>query len=348
MLPRHSFVAAALAASIAVGCSAGAGSGSSEPGSSTDDQTSASGLTRDFSSHPAIIEIDDADHVYALSDAHGGYETLLAVLAANHLIAGPDADPTKVKWTGGTATLIIAGDLIDKGSKSLEVIDLVRSLETQAPHGGGRVIATMGNHEAEFLLDPMNHKAMSTGPDAVGIDNELSARGIDPQKVAAGKDAEGRGKWLAALPLGVRVKKWFFAHGGNTQQMSIKDLKKKLENSIANNGFGDKDITGKGSILEAQEWYGDYNDSKAGKKEADALGVDHIVFGHDPGAFKEHGKLRQSKNGVLVKIDVAMGLHEGSGSGVTPGAILHITTRGQDTVEILDEHGRASALGNAP
>lgn len=346
MLTSHKLLVAGLVTTIAVGCSAGSDPGASDPGSSTDDQTSA--LTRDFSAHPAIVEIDDADHVYALSDAHGGYETLLTLLAANHLIAGPDADPTKVKWSGGTATLIIAGDLIDKGAKSLEVIDLVRSLETQAPHSGGRVIATMGNHEAEFLVDAKNHKAMSTGTDATGIDNELAERGIDPLEVAAGKDVERRGKWLASLPIGVRVKKWFFSHGGNTQQMSIKDLKKKLENSIAHNGFGDKDITGKDSILEAQEWYGDYNDSKAGKKEADALGVDHIVFGHDPGAFKEHGKLRQSKNGILVKIDVAMGLHEGTGSGVSPGAILHITTRGQDTVEILDERGRAAALGNAP
>lgn len=334
---------AALLAVLAVGC---ASATTSDPGSSSQDQTSA--FTRDFSGHPAIVEIDDADQIYALSDAHGGYETLLTLLAGNHLIAGPDADPTKVKWTGGTATLVIAGDLIDKGAKSLEVIDLVRSLEAQAPHTGGRVVTTMGNHEAEFLLDPHNHKAMSTGMDKDGIDEELTAKGIDPVAMAAGRDAQGRGRWLAQLPLGVRVKKWFFSHGGNTQELSIKDLGKKLESSLAHNGFGDKDITGKDSILEAQEWYGDYHDSKAGKKAADALGVNHIVFGHDPGAFKEHGKLRQSTNGILVKIDVAMGLHEGNGSGVSPGAILHITTRGPDTVEILDERGHASPLGYAP
>ena len=146
----------------------------------------------------------------------------------------------------------------------------------------------------------------------------------------------------------MRVKKWFFSHAGNTQQLSIKDLSKKLEKSLTHNGFGDKDITGNNSILEAQGWYGDYKSDEAGKKEADALGVNHIVFGHDPGAFKEHGKLRQSTNGVLVKIDVAMGLHEKSGSGISPGAILHVTTRGQDAAEILDERGQSSSLDNAP
>jgi len=342
MLTTRCFLVGSLIGSLVMGCaSATTGDGANE----SDVQTAP---IRDFTAHPAIVEVDDADQIYALSDAHGGYETLLTLLAGNHLIAGVDSDPTKVRWTGGSATLVVAGDLIDKGASSLKVIDLVRSLETQAPNTGGRVIATMGNHEAEFLLDPENQKATSTGVDKDGIDEELAASHIDPASVAAGKDVAGRGKWLANLPLGVRVKKWFFAHGGNTQQLSIVDLKKKLEGSLAHNGFGDKDITGKESILEAQGWYGDYSNKHAGQKEADALGVNHIVFGHDPGAFKEHGRLRQSKNGVLVKIDVAMGLHEGSGSGVSPGAILHVTTRGADAAEILDARGQASPLGIAP
>lgn len=339
-MTRHCLLAASFVATFAaVGCS----SSGPDAATASDDQTS-SAVSRDFARHPAIVELDDGDHIYALSDAHGGYETLVTLLAANHLIAAPDADPAKVKWSGGAATLILAGDLIDKGPRSLEVIDLVRSLETQAPHAGGRVVATMGNHEAEFLLDPKNHKATSTGTDATGIDEELGAQRIDPHELAAGTDAAGRGRWLASLPLGVRVKKWFFAHGGNTQKLSMKDLKKKLESSLAHNGFGDKDITGSDSILEAQAWYGDPSDGNAGQKEADALGVSHIVFGHDPGAFKEHGRIRQSKNGVLVKIDVAMGLHEGSGSGVSPGSILHVSTKGQDVAEVLDEKGHATPL----
>ena len=145
----------------------------------------------------AIVEIEDADEIFALSDVHGGYDSLLKLLAGNHLIDGANDDPSKVKWTGGTATLIVVGDLIDKGQKSLEVIDVIRSLQSQAPHSSGRVIVTMGNHEAEFLVDPKNHKAMSTGRDEDGIDEELAAQGIDPKKMAAGTDPDGRGKWLA-------------------------------------------------------------------------------------------------------------------------------------------------------
>ena len=274
---------------------------------------------RDWTAHPAIVQIDDADEIYALSDPHGGAKELQALLEANHLIAG-------TTWKGGSAILIVAGDMIDKGPDSLGVIDLLRKL---GPH----VIVTMGNHEAEFFADPTNKKAMD------GIVPELVAKKIKPADVVAGTDAEGRGRWMAELPFGVRVKKWFFAHAGNTNGDSIAALSKRLQSAVDKDGFGAKDITGGNSILEAQNWYGD---SDTGKKYCDALGVKHIVFGHDPGAFGEHGHVLASKDGSLVKIDVAMGLHEKH--AVTGGLLLHIKTKGNDSAEILDASGNAKPL----
>ena len=341
MLARHLLTCAVAAtiALVAVGCS----SAGSNDATSSDEVNKSKAAARDFAAHPAIVEVDEADQLYALSDPHGHYDELVQVLAANHLIASANADPTKVKWTGGTAVLLVLGDLIDKGEKSLEVIDLLRALEHQAPGSGGRVIVTMGNHEAEFLADPRNDKATSTGEDEEGIVSQLAANGVDPAKLAACKDTDGRGRWLADLPLGVRVKKWFFAHGGNTGGRSLADLRDKLEQSIAKNGFSDDDIIGGDSLLQSQHWYGNPKDGNAGEKEVDGLGhVKHIVFGHDPGAFDNRGRMRQSKNGLLVKVDVAMGLHEGSKPN--PAFLLHIATVGEDTVEVLDSKGKASAL----
>jgi hypothetical protein len=324
---------------VAVGCSS---TGSSDA-TSSDEVNKTKPVARDFAAHPAILEVDEADQLYVLSDPHGHYDELVQVLAANHLVVAAHADPSKVKWSGGTAMLLVLGDLIDKGEKSLEVIDVLRSLERQAEGAGGRVIVTMGNHEAEFLADPRNDKATSTGRDEEGIDAQLGGAGIDPAKVAACKDTDGRGLWLANLPLGVRVKKWFFAHGGNTKGKSLADLGDTLERAIAKNGFGDGDIIGADSILEAQQWYGNPKDGNAGAKEVAGLGhVKHIVFGHDPGAFDDRGRMRQSKSGLLVKVDVAMGLHEGSTPN--PAFLLHITTVGADNVEVLDAHGKASPL----
>jgi hypothetical protein len=54
--------------------------------------------------------------------------------------------------------------------------------------------------------------------------------------------------------------------------------------------------------------------------------------------------MRQSKNGLLVKVDVAMGLHEGDTPN--PAFLLHISTVGEDTAEVLDSKGEASKLGD--
>ena len=45
------------------------------------------------------------------------------------------------------------GDLIDKSDQAFDVIACLGGLQQQAPGDGGRVIVTMGNHEAEFLAD---------------------------------------------------------------------------------------------------------------------------------------------------------------------------------------------------
>jgi hypothetical protein len=281
-------------------------------------------VTRDWSAHPAIVELDDADEIFAVSDPHGGATTLATLLAANHVIASAD----KPEWTAGKAILVVPGDMIDKGPDSLGVIDLLRALEPKAKAKGGRVIVTLGNHEAEFFADPHNKKA--SGAD--GIAAQLADKKLSPDDVAAGSDAAGRGRWMMDLPFAVRIKKWFFAHGGNTNGDSLAALAKRLQQGFDKHGFSDDDITGKNSVLEAQQWYGNQNKDDAGKAYADALGVKHIVFGHDPGAFGEHGHILASKNGVLVKLDV---------NGVL---MLHIKTKGDDTAEVLDTHGKAQPL----
>lgn len=340
--PYHAVVALPL---LALACSSAQGVSSSEA-----DQTAAlTAPKRAWAEHPAIVETDDADDIYAVSDAHGHYELLAQLLEANHLMkAGAGGDPTKATWTGGHAVLVVAGDLIDKGDKSLEVIDLLRALQASAP--ARRVIVTMGNHEAEFLDDPANKKASNSGQDSDGIDNELKVSKVDPQSLVKGTDAAGRGKWISTLPLGARVKKWFFSHAGNTQQLSIKDLNTKLQNSIDNNGYSGAQTTCSNdpkaktcdSILESQNWYSNPDKDDSGKKEADALGVNHIVFGHDPGGLGVNGKIAASKNGILVKIDTAMGIHDSNGVG--KAFLLHVSTKGKDSAEILDASGGSKGL----
>ena len=73
------------------------------------------------------------------------------------------------------------------------MIALLRALQKDAARQGGQFIITMGNHEAEFLADPLGKKTREFA-------NELKAVGMDPVEVA---NCGGMGQFLCGLPLGV-------------------------------------------------------------------------------------------------------------------------------------------------
>ncbi len=95
-------------------------------------------------------------------------------------------------------------------------------MQAEAAKAGGRVVVTLGNHEAEFLADPLNKKAAD-------FIKEMKTSGLKPEDVAAGKDALGIGEWLRSLPAAARVNDWFFAHAGNTHNRTLPKLREDLQ-----------------------------------------------------------------------------------------------------------------------
>ena len=89
--------------------------------------------------------------------------------------------------------------MIDKWNQSLPVLALLRALQSDAHSAGGRVVVLMGNHEAEFLAAGGRNKK------AAEFVKELTAKGIQAEDVAKGKDALGVGGFLRGTcrsPLG--------------------------------------------------------------------------------------------------------------------------------------------------
>jgi hypothetical protein len=236
--------------------------------------------------------------LYALSDVHGGYDRLAAMLASLSITGGVPPSPGAITWVAGDSIVVVAGDLIDKGPQPLEVIDALRALEVSAAAAGGTVIVLLGNHEAELFFDPHNSKATATD----GIDKALAAAGIDPVVFASG--GEPRGAWLRQRPLGAKVGGWFFSHAGNTKGRSVADLDLALRSAIANHpNYGDPELIGADSILEARDWYAP---SGVAAANAAALGVEHVVFGHDPNALGGRGSVATAQSDLLMRIDCGM------------------------------------------
>ena len=96
---------------------------------------------------------------YIISDIHGNYRAFRNLLLHAQLIDESN------QWIGGEACLFLLGDYVTSGPDSKQVIDLIRSLECQAPD---RVIALLGNHELLLLRavhDKYHRQAWLTNPE---------------------------------------------------------------------------------------------------------------------------------------------------------------------------------------
>jgi hypothetical protein len=285
---------------------------------------------RDWSAHPAVVEIESKSTIFAVSDVHGGYDRMVALVAKHHLIDTiPDA-PGAIRWSGGDAILVVTGDMIDKGAQSLEVLDALMALEQSAADQGGRIVVTIGNHEAEFFVDPTNSKASA-------FDEELTTDHVMPMAVADGSDS--RGKWLRERPFAVRVGPWFFSHAGDTHGRSVADLEQVLRAAVDTNDYDDPEIVGADSILESKDWFAD--DNSMGLRYAHAVGAEHIVFGHSPHSIGPDGVIATAQNGALFRIDCGMS----PAVDYSQGALLRVRNEGgQEVVEALSADGSVQGL----
>lgn len=286
---------------------------------------------RNWGRCPAVVNLETAEVVYALGDTHGDYDRLVTLLVAGRLIAGVPASPQQVSWTGGKSILVVTGDMIDKWNQSLEVIALMRALMSSAASQGGRVVISTGNHEAEFLENPTSSKTKE-------FQKELKAAGIDPKEVAAGTDSEGIGKFLLCLPFASRVNGWFFAHAGSTKGRTLAQLAHDLQKGVDEEGYGAKVLLGNKGLVEARmkpPWWEKPGDEPIESMArllgyADALGAQHIVFGHQPGSYTFNDGSTRKKGTMFDFKGLAFLIDMGMSRGVdySKGGLLRIQDEG--------------------
>lgn len=309
---------------------------------------------RNWEQCPATVAFQTPEIVYALGDTHGDYDRLVTLLVAGKLLAAAPAMPEQAAWSGGRSTLVVTGDMIDKGDRSLQVIALIRALIASAASQGGRVVISAGNHEAEFLADPSSSKT-------VEFQKELQAAGIKPADVANGTDSAGIGQFLLCLPFATRVNGWFFAHAGSTKGRTFLQLTSDLQSGFDQNGYNAKVLLGNKGLLEArmkpEPWW-----EKPGEKPidsvarllayADALGVKHIVFGHQPGSYafnngskRKKGTMFANFDGLVFLIDMGMSRGIDPPNGYSTGGLLRIDA---NTATALFADGTQKQLWPAP
>ncbi len=114
----------------------------------------------------------EPQRIVAVGDVHGDFDALVGILRAAGVL------DENLQWVGGRTILVQTGDILDRGTRSRSVMDLLMMLEKQAPKSGGRVMALLGNHEVMNLMGDLRY--------------------VTPQEYAAFADAKSEGRRRAA------------------------------------------------------------------------------------------------------------------------------------------------------
>jgi hypothetical protein len=112
---------------------------------------------------PANAPAGPPEALVAIGDVHGDFEDFVTILRRTGLMDQQN------HWTGGKTTFVQVGDLLDRGPKPREVMDLMMALEKEAVQAGGRVVSLLGNHEAMNIMGdlryvtPVNYASFADG-----------------------------------------------------------------------------------------------------------------------------------------------------------------------------------------
>jgi TPR repeat protein len=193
--------------------------------------------------------------VVGVGDVHGDYEQLVAVLKSAGLI------DDSANWIGGKTHLVQTGDILDRGGRSRDVMDLLMKLQKQAEAAGGYVHCLLGNHEAMNLygdlryVSPGEYGAFST-PDSAKIRDEEYKRyigstgagatvtreewdkqhplGFFEHRAAFGPDGV-YGKWLRSLNTVIRINNTLYVHAGISRKyasMSMDEINRRVRDEL--------------------------------------------------------------------------------------------------------------------
>ena len=143
---------------------------------------------------------EDGERIYAVGDIHGRADLLQAMF--DKLEAHNDRNPHLAG-----PTVILLGDMIDRGPDSARVLRLVKAIQEQTD----RLVVLMGNHELLMVKALEGYPGMLSAWLKSGGDQTLRSYGVDPEElgdnpiVAASIISQAipdeTVQWLSQLPI---------------------------------------------------------------------------------------------------------------------------------------------------
>jgi hypothetical protein len=210
---------------------------------------------------------------------------------------------------------VVAGDLIDGGPDSVGVVLLLARLQREAAAAGSRIVVLLGNHEAELLARPR-----SARPELLASTTRHAAElGLPPRFGPKRLEATPFWDFLRGLPVAAVVGSWLFAHAGYVDaedgEAGLRAWIARLDVTLAPR---DRDafaaLLHPRSIVSYHDWWRSRRRRAETRRRLATLGLDGLVFGHDPDALGARGVVAMDRGGWLVKLD--SGLKTGASTGM--------------------------------
>jgi hypothetical protein len=202
--------------------------------------------------------VDGVDRVVAISDVHGAYDAMVETLRNVGIL------DDGLAWTGGTSHLVIVGDILDRGPRSRDAMDLLMRLEDEAQAAGGYVHVLIGNHESMNMIGDMRYvskgeyaafaadeapeqrdrwfdayvRRQPEDSDVVALREHFDATfpaGFFALRKALGPSGK-YGKWLLSKPVIAVINGTAFVHGGLSpavDKYGLDGVNQTLQNELA-------------------------------------------------------------------------------------------------------------------
>jgi hypothetical protein len=145
-------------------------------------------------------EYDSVNKIFVFSDVHGRYNYTVELLQNNEII------DTETNWSFGDGFLVLDGDLFDRGRQVTELLWLIYKLEHQAKEAGGRVVYTLGNHDAMIMIGDLRNLHWKY--------TELTEKKLSMKYDQLFDGNSVLGRWLRTKHPAVRINNILFNHPG--------------------------------------------------------------------------------------------------------------------------------------
>ena len=154
---------------------------------------------------PPTPAAEPPESIVAIGDVHNDFDDFVAILRRTSVINQEN------HWIAGRTTFVQVGDLLDRGPKPREVMDLVMALEKEAAQAGGRVVSLLGNHEMMNMMGDLRYVVPAN------YASFADAKSADRQKAAYNEYVEWRNKHAALVaelqqPMELTETEWMARH----------------------------------------------------------------------------------------------------------------------------------------